>query len=109
MAMFLISFIVTQLNITRLFFLGAANIVGFYGKTPQNDFYFDNLYDGGYFQPIVTNIGLCYGLNNKNVTEVFKQSDYLDTFVDTLYNDVVHQPLKKAISGKLEACGTINT
>ena len=66
------------------------------------EFFFDNLYDGSYVQPIVTNIGLCYGLNNKNVTEVFKQSHYLDTFVDTLYNDVVYQPLKKAISGSSE-------
>ena len=67
-----------------------------------DEFYFGNLYDGSHFQPIVTNIGLCYGLNNKNVTEVFKQSHYLDTFVDTLYNDVVYQPLKKAISGSSE-------
>ena len=67
-----------------------------------DEFFFDNIHDGNYFQPIATNIGLCYGLNNKNVTEVFKESYYLDTFVDTLYNDVVHQPLKKAISGSSE-------
>ena len=63
------------------------------------EFFFDNLYDGSYVQPIVTNIGLCYGLNNKNVTELFKKSQYLETFVDTLYSDVVYQPLEKAISG----------